>query len=49
MEHTELFPFGYDIAISFAGEEWCYVRRVTEGLRSHNVRVFYDEFESVAM
>jgi len=49
MEHTELPPFEYDIALSFAGEDRNYVCRVAENLRSVGARVFYDEFELVNM
>lgn len=45
MDDTGHFPFEYDIALSFAGEDRSYVRTVAESLRTHNIRIFYDEFE----
>src|SRR5437899_1900226 len=42
--HDHLARFDYDVALSFAGEDRAYVQAVAECLRSHNVKVFYDEF-----
>lgn len=39
----------YDVALSFAGEDREYVRRVAESLKTRGVRVFYDDFEKVAL
>lgn len=39
----------YDVALSFAGEDREYVRRVAESLKTKGVRVFYDDFEKVAL
>lgn len=39
--------FEYDVALSFAGEQRTYVARVAEALRQMDVKVFYDEFETV--
>jgi TIR domain len=36
--------YDYDVALSFAGEDRDYVRRVAELLQTRGVRVFYDEF-----
>lgn len=36
---------GYDVALSFAGEQRTYVDAVAEALESAGVRVFYDRFE----
>jgi hypothetical protein len=41
--------FEYDIALSFAGEQREYVRKVAEILFASGLRVFYDEFEEVNM
>ena len=37
--------FEYDVALSFAGEQRPYVLQVAQGLRTHGVRVFYDDYE----
>lgn len=34
----------FDVALSFAGEQRKYVRKVAELLRGEGIRVFYDEF-----
>jgi hypothetical protein len=39
----------YDVALSFAGEDRSYVAQVAETLRDSGVRVFYDDFETVAL
>lgn len=39
--------FKYDIALSFAGEDRQFVDKVAEILKSENVKVFYDKFETV--
>lgn len=39
----------YDVALSFAGEQRDYVRAVAEALRGAGVRVFFHEFETVAL
>ncbi|MEJ1354254.1 MAG: TIR domain-containing protein [Candidatus Sedimenticola sp. (ex Thyasira tokunagai)] len=41
--------FLYDVALSFAGEDREYVRRVAEALKSQGKRVFYDEFEKARL
>ena len=41
--------FEYDICLSFAGEDRKYVAAVTDNLRAHGIRVFYDEYEEVAL
>ena len=38
--------FEYDVALSFAGEQRPYVLQVAQGLRTHGVRVFYDDYET---
>ncbi len=38
---------GYDIALSFAGEDRDYVRAVAEELRANGVKVFFDEYKQV--
>lgn len=40
---------GYDVALSFAGEDREYVEKVAESLRSKGVSVFYDQFEEVSL
>lgn len=35
----------FDIALSFAGEDRCYVSQVADILRSRGISVFYDKFE----
>ncbi len=37
----------YDVALSFAGENRKYVKEVANELKKLNVRVFYDDFETV--
>jgi hypothetical protein len=37
--------FQFDVALSFAGEDRVYTGDIAERLRSHDVRVFYDEYE----
>jgi len=37
--------FEYDVALSFAGEDRCFVEECAEILRSLNVNVFYDDYE----
>lgn len=39
--------YDYDVAFSFAGEDREYVKAVASYLQDRNVRVFYDEFETV--
>lgn len=39
--------FDYDVCLSFAGEDRAYVEMVASGLKSHRLRVFYDEDEKV--
>lgn len=45
---TEVTPT-YDVALSFAGEDRAYVQEVADGLRRSAIRVFYDEYEQVAL
>ena len=40
----QLIPY-YDVVFSFAGEDRRYVSAVARYLRTHGVRVFYDEYE----
>jgi hypothetical protein len=37
--------FEYDVAISFAREDWTLVEKLTEELKNRKIRVFYDTFE----
>jgi hypothetical protein len=39
--------FEFDIALSFAGEDRAYVHDLAGRLRTHDVRVFYDEYAAV--
>jgi hypothetical protein len=39
----------YDVCLSFAGEDRDYVREVAEELKYCGIRVFYDEYEEVAL
>ena len=39
----------YDIALSFAGEDRDYVKKVADQLRVAGVKVFYDEFEAATL
>lgn len=39
----------YDVALSFADEDRPYVDRVAAYLRAHNVKLFYDRYEEVAL
>ncbi|HWQ92239.1 MAG TPA: TIR domain-containing protein [Clostridia bacterium] len=41
--------FDYDVCLSFAGEDRTYVSRLADALRERGVRVFYDEYEKVAL
>ena len=40
-----VIKYEFDIALSFAGEQRPYVKRVADTLKSKGVRVFYDDFE----
>ena len=42
-------PIGYDVSLSFAGEDREYVESVAAALRAANVSVFYDAYEEVAL
>lgn len=39
--------FDYDVALSFAGEDREYVKRVADILHAIDVKVFYDEFYEI--
>lgn len=39
----------YDVCLSFAGEQRPYVQEVADALRNRGVRVFYDDYEKVAL
>lgn len=39
----------YDVCLSFAGEQREYVQEVAAALRENGVRVFYDDYEKVAL
>lgn len=39
----------YDVALSFAGEDRTYVEAVASELRSAGVKIFYDDYEKVAL
>jgi hypothetical protein len=39
----------YEVALSFAGEQRDYVEQVAVQLRSNNIRVFYDKFETIEL
>jgi hypothetical protein len=41
--------FGYDVALSFAGEDRPYVERVATFLKEAGVKVFYDRFEEASL
>jgi len=41
--------FEHDVCLSFAGQDRTYVRAVAESLRTHGIRVFFDEYEQVDM
>lgn len=41
--------FEYDVGLSFAGEQRDYVNEVARELKSHGVRVFFDEFETAEL
>jgi hypothetical protein len=41
--------FQFDVALSFAGEDRVYAGDIAERLRSHDVRVFYDEYEQAML
>ena len=39
----------YEVALSFAGEQRCYVEQVARALQSRRISVFYDDFEQVLL
>ncbi len=39
----------YQVALSFAGEQRCYVGKVARSLQEQGISVFYDEFEEVSL
>ena len=39
----------YEVALSFAGEQRCYVEEVARALQSRGISVFYDGFETVSL
>lgn len=39
--------YDYDVCLSFAGEDRKYVRAVAESLKSHGVRIFFDDYAQV--
>ena len=41
--------FEYDICLSFAGEQREYVEKVAHELKSHGVRVFFDDYEKAKL
>lgn len=41
--------YGYDVCLSFAGEDRAFVRSVAANLRANGIRVFYDEYEEVGL
>lgn len=41
--------YHFEVALSFAGEQRCYVRNVAATLSNWRIRVFYDEFEKVRL
>jgi glucokinase len=49
MREPSIALFEYDVALSYASEDRDYVRAVAEGLKARGVRVFFDEFETVAL
>lgn len=49
MPGTSRRKFGYDVALSFAGEQRKYVSKVASALAQMGIKVFYDEFEAVRL
>lgn len=47
--NAPLVEHDYDVCLSFAGEERNYVELVAAELRDLGVRVFYDDYEQVAL
>ena len=41
--------FGYDVALSFAGEQRAYVEKVAAALRRRGHRPFYDDYEKASL
>jgi hypothetical protein len=41
--------YRYDVALSFAGEDRPYVNQVAASLKDNGVKVFYDDYEKVAL
>ena len=49
MNHAVNVDVEYEVALSFAGEQRDYVRRVASALNAQGIRVFFDEEEEVAL
>jgi TIR domain len=41
--------FQFDVALSYAGEDRKYVNDIADRLRTHGVKVFYDQYEQVTL
>jgi hypothetical protein len=48
-QHSDAPYHEYEVALSFAGEDRRYVAQVAGHLRRRGIRVFYDEYEKVAL
>ncbi|MHB9860505.1 TIR domain-containing protein [Streptomyces sp. YIM S03343] len=44
-KRREVIKFDYDIALSFSGADRHWASRIADALHSHDIRVFYDEYE----
>ncbi len=49
MPRTRKGQFDYDVCLSFAGDDRRYVAAVAAALKRQGIRVFYDEYEEVAL
>jgi hypothetical protein len=47
--HANSRAFSYDVALSYAGEDREYVRRVANCLQRAGIKIFYDQFEEVEL
>lgn len=49
MEGEFAHEFNYDVALSFAGKDRVYARRLANEMKSRRIRVFFDEYEQAQL
>ncbi|WP_203989569.1 toll/interleukin-1 receptor domain-containing protein [Virgisporangium aurantiacum] len=49
MDAPETGAQQFDVCLSYASEQYEYVRDVAEHLKAHGIRVFFDDFETIEM